>query len=498
MACSSCGTGGGCSTTDGGGCGKSGGCSSGGCNKMNTFDWLADMELMDQPRFNILEVRFKGGRKDFYKNVNNLELYNGDPVVIEVQGGHHVGYISLQGELVRIQMRKRNVPNDDQVKQIYRKATEKDLEKFELARNREAGTLFRTRNIINELKVGMKLTDVEYQADNTKASFFYSAEDRVDFRELIKHLAGEFKIRVEMKQISLRQEAGRLGGIGSCGRELCCSTWLVDFKNVSTSAARYQNLSLNPTKLSGQCGRLKCCLNYELDTYMDALKSIPEVEKPLLTQKGEAYLQKTDIFRRIMWFGYKEDTTWYQLSIDRVNEILEQNRSGVKPTSLELDNLEVKEVEKANKEKIELTRFDDKFKRNSSSSTSNNNKRRKPTPQGEQVKHTPRVNPLEDQTNKPEQNNLNRPQQQQKPRPTQQPNSSPNNQKRNNPEQSAKPINTQQPNPDNTSENSATPRNNNQQRNSRYKGNKPNNNRPPNNPSNDNQKPTTPPEPSNS
>ena len=385
MACSSCGTSGGCSTTDGGGgCGKSGGCSSGGCNKMNSFDWLSDMELMDLPKFNIVEVRFKGGRKEFFKNTNNLELFMGDPVVIEVQGGHHIGYVSLQGELVRIQMRKRNAANDELVKQVYRIATDKDMEKFESARNREAGTLFRTRNVINELKLGMKLTDVEYQADNTKATFFYSAEDRVDFRDLIKRLAGEFKIRVEMKQISLRQEAGRLGGIGSCGRELCCSTWLVDFKNVSTSAARYQNLSLNPAKLSGQCGRLKCCLNYELDTYMDALKSIPAVEKPLRTQRGEAMHQKTDIFRRIMWFGYREETTWYQLSIDRVNEILEQNRQGITPVSLEIDTEEVKEIEKANKEKIELSRFDDKFKRNN---TNNNNKRRKPNPQGDQQRN---------------------------------------------------------------------------------------------------------------
>jgi len=471
MACSSCGTSGGCSTTDGssGGCGKSGGCSSGGCNKMNSFDWLSDMELMDQPKFNIVEVRFKGGRKDFFKNANTLELFMGDPVVIEVQGGHHVGYVSLQGELVRIQMRKRNVANDDLVKQIYRIATEKDMEKFESARNREAGTLFRTRNVINELKLGMKLTDVEYQADNTKATFFYSAEDRVDFRELIKRLAGEFKIRVEMKQISLRQEAGRLGGIGSCGRELCCSTWLVDFKNVSTSAARYQNLSLNPAKLSGQCGRLKCCLNYELDTYMDALKSIPEIEKPLLTQKGEAMLQKTDIFRRIMWFGYREDTTWYQLSIDRVNEILEQNRQGLKPVSLEIDNVEVNVIEKANKEKIELSRFDDTFKRNSNN---NNQKRRKPNPQGDQRNQSPRSNTNERKPNPSLLNTANP-----TPPKPQQPN--PNRNK--NPESGGNTGDNKPSNPNNTP------------RNSRYKGNKPNpNHRPNNNPKPPSDNPTEP------
>jgi hypothetical protein len=195
---------------------------------------------------------------------------------------------------------------------------------------------------VKQYKLAMKLSDVEYQADNTKATFFYSAEDRVDFRELIKQLAGEFKVRVEMRQISLRQEAGRLGGIGVCGRELCCSTWLSDFKNVATSAARYQNLSLNPSKLSGQCGRLKCCLNYELETYMDALKYIPDVEAPLLTEQGEARLQKTDIFRKIMWFGYKEDNNWYPLNVDRVNEILALNKEGKKPATLQIDKEEVR------------------------------------------------------------------------------------------------------------------------------------------------------------
>jgi cell fate regulator YaaT (PSP1 superfamily) len=253
--------------------------------------------------------------------------------------------------------------DDESIKDIYRIASAKDLEKFENARKRENPTIFRGRQVIDNLKLDMKLSDVEYQADNTKATFYYSAEDRVDFRELIKMLATEFKIRVEMRQISLRQEAGRLGGIGSCGRELCCSTWLTDFKSVSTSAARYQNLSLNPTKLSGQCGRLKCCLNYELDTYMDALKGIPAVEEPLVTMKGPAFLQKTDIFRRIMWFGYKEETSWHPLAIDRVNEILALNKKGVNPATLDSDVLELKEENaRVLKEKTELARFDDKFK----------------------------------------------------------------------------------------------------------------------------------------
>jgi cell fate regulator YaaT (PSP1 superfamily) len=295
------------------------------------------MEMPGTSTFEVIEVRFKNGRKDFYRNAEKLSLTTGDAVVVEIPNGHHIGHVSLQGELVRLQMQKKKIANDGDIKKIYRLAHQKDLEKFEDVKKRELPTLYRTREVIREYKLQMKLSDIEYQADNTKATFFYSAEDRVDFRELIKRLAGEFKIRVEMRQISLRQEAGRLGGIGVCGRELCCSTWLGDFKNVSTSAARYQNLSLNPSKLSGQCGRLKCCLNYELETYMEALQDIPKIETPLLTEQGEARLQKTDIFRKIMWFGYSEENTWYPLNVDRVNQILALNREGKKPVSLEED-----------------------------------------------------------------------------------------------------------------------------------------------------------------
>ena len=316
------------------GCKSNGGCSTGGCNKMNVFDWLSNMDMPAQDRFDIVEVRFKNGRKEFFKNADDIPVVTGDPVVVDVPSGHHLGYVSLQGELVRLQMQKKKIANDENIKAIYRIATQKDLEKFEQVKARELPTLFRTREIIRDLKLEMKLTDIEYQADNTKATFYYSADDRVDFRELIKLLASEFKIRVEMRQISLRQEAGRLGGIGVCGRELCCSTWLSDFKSVSTTAARYQNLSLNPSKLSGQCGRLKCCLNYELDTYMEALEGIPEIEAPLLTSKGNATLQKTDIFRKIMWFGYGGENTWYPVNVERVIEVLEMNKRGFKPDSL--------------------------------------------------------------------------------------------------------------------------------------------------------------------
>ena len=351
-----------CGTTKNGkvsGCKNNGACETGGCNKMNVFDWLSNMEMPAANRFEIVEVRFKNGRKDFYRNPENIDLTAGDTVIVEVQNGHHMGNVSLQGELVRLQMKKKNVANDGEIRKIYRLANTKDLEKHEEVKKREMPALHRSREIIRQMKLPMKLSDVEFQADNMKVSFFYSAEERVDFRELIKVLAGEFKVRVEMRQITLRQEAGRLGGIGVCGRELCCSTWLSDFKNVATSAARYQNLSLNPSKLSGQCGRLKCCLNYELETYMDALKHIPEISHPLLTEKGEATLHKTDIFRKIMWFGYKEETAWYPLNVDRVNEILLLNKEGRKPATLDWN--ELIEREPVSVLNSDLERLDRKF-----------------------------------------------------------------------------------------------------------------------------------------
>ncbi len=336
MQGSSCKT---CDVTSTKGCRNNGACKTGGCNKMNVFDWLSDMQLPKELSFNIVEVRFKGGRKDYFKVSDQLPVVTGDAVVVDVPNGHHIGHISLSGELVRLQMSKKQIETtDSSVRNIYRLASPKDLEKYEQVKKRESPTLFRTREIVSELGLDMKLSDVEYQADNTKATFFYSADDRVDFRELIKILASEFKIRVEMRQISLRQEASRLGGIGSCGRELCCSTWLSEFKSVSTAAARYQNLSLNPSKLSGQCGRLKCCLNYELETYIDALKDIPEVEKDLDTELGPAKLLKTDIFKKIMWFGYEQDNNWIPLTAARVREILALNRDGKTPYSLQENN----------------------------------------------------------------------------------------------------------------------------------------------------------------
>jgi len=387
-----------------GGCENNGACGTGGCNKMNVFDWLSNMDMPRQDRFDVVEVRFKNGRKDFYRNTEHLNLTTGDAIIIEAQTGHHLGHVSMQGELVRLQMQKKKVANDDEIKKIYRLANQKDFEKFEEIKKRDLPTLYRTREIIKQFKLNMKLSDVEFQADNTKATFFYSAEDRVDFRELIKQLATEFKVRVEMRQISLRQEAGRIGGVGVCGRELCCSTWLSDFKNVATSAARYQNLSLNPSKLSGQCGRLKCCLNYELETYMDALKGIPEVEAPLLTERGEARLQKTDIFRRIMWFGFKEDNNWYPLNIDRVNEILEMNREGKKPASLSANEHEVKvPVATLNSD---LASMDKKFQDKTRGKKKKKNRNQDRTNNPNQNK-TPNQNPGNPTQNNPNQNRNN-------------------------------------------------------------------------------------------
>ncbi|MEM7106787.1 MAG: regulatory iron-sulfur-containing complex subunit RicT [Bacteroidota bacterium] len=356
MGCSSC------ATSEGivAGCKNNGGCLTGGCNKMNVFDWLSNMDLPVVDKFPYVEVRFKGGRKEFFKNSDNLDLTTGDAVIVDVPNGHHLGHISLQGELVRLQMQKNKIKNHDEIRKIYRIAHLKDIERYEEVCKRESPTLYRTRQIIQDLRLSMKLSDVEYQADNAKATFYYSADERVDFRELIKVLASEFKIRVEMRQISLRQEAGRLGGIGSCGRELCCSTWLSNFKSVSTTAARYQNLSLNPSKLSGQCGRLKCCLNYELETYIEALEEIPTLERPLQIEKGLAKLQKTDIFRKIMWFGYDDENAWHPVSVERVKHIVSLNKSGKKPASLVEDDLLGKEDSSLNSD---LERLDKKFSR---------------------------------------------------------------------------------------------------------------------------------------
>ena len=358
-----------------GGCGSAGGCGSGGCTKLNSFDWLSHMNISTANQFNVVEVKFKGGKKEYFLNTSHLDLHTGDFVVCQMSTGYHIGTVSLQGELVRLQLAKRGIKNHKELQKILRIANEKDLEKHEQAISRDLTTMYRTRELIREQKLKMKLSDVEFQSDNSKATFYYSADDRVDFRELIKRLAGEFRIRVEMRQISLRQEAARVGGIGSCGRELCCSTWLTDFKSIPTAAARYQNLSLNPAKLSGQCGRLKCCLNYELDTYLDALQGIPDVKKPLFTEKGEAFLQKTDIFRRLMWFSYKSDSNWYSITCAQGKEIQEMNKAGKKPLSIE--DLSLFEEIENTKVSInsELDRLDKKFSSKSKPRKKNKNRK---------------------------------------------------------------------------------------------------------------------------
>jgi cell fate regulator YaaT (PSP1 superfamily) len=301
-----------------------------------------------QSPFDIVEVRFKGTRKEFFRIKDNFSLGIGDVVAVESMPGHDVGVVSLSGELVRLQLRKKNIPeNSETVKTLYRKAKQNEIDKWHEMRSKEKPVLMRTRDIIKSLNLQMKLSDVEYQADGKKATFYYTADERVDFRELIKRLADEFKTRVEMRQVGMRQEAGRLGGIGSCGRELCCSTWLTDFRTVTTSAARYQNLALNPAKLAGQCGKLKCCLNYELDSYMDALRDFPNVNTVLETEKGKAFHRKTDIFKRMMWFAFTPeqgqqeaeagyDGNWIPLPVDRVNEIIAMNKKNERPAELRI------------------------------------------------------------------------------------------------------------------------------------------------------------------
>jgi len=374
MGCSS----GGCNTEKNGipaGCNNNGSCgTSDGCNKLSVFDWLGNMNLPEgQNRFDIVEIRFKNSRKEFFRNTNSLNINVGDVIAVESNSGHDIGTVSLTGELVKLQLKKHNVNFDsEEIKKIYRKAKQTDIEKWREAQSLEINTMYRARTIALNLGLQMKLSDVEYQGDKSKAIFYYTADARVDFRELIKLLADEFKVRIEMKQIGARQEASRIGGIGSCGRELCCSSWLTDFRTVSTSAARYQQLSLNPLKLAGQCGKLKCCLNYELDSYLDALKEFPEMDgKKLQTKKGDAFLQKTDIFKRTMWFSYRSDPgVFIPLDLKTVHSILELNAKGEMPEAL---TPSIKFIDKIintepNFENVvgqdSLTRFDRKGKSN--------------------------------------------------------------------------------------------------------------------------------------
>ncbi|MAP55961.1 regulatory iron-sulfur-containing complex subunit RicT [Altibacter sp.] len=362
MGCTSCATG---ANGQPKGCKNNGTCGTDGCNKLTVFDWLSNMSLPgNQEPFNGVEVRFKNGRKHFYQNPEKISLSIGDVVATEATSGHDIGIVTLTGELVRVQMKKKKEnPNPEALPKIYRKASQKDIDVWQKVRDKEAEVQKRSREIAIRLGLQMKISDVEFQGDGSKVIFYYTAEERVDFRELIKEFARAFSTRIEMKQVGFRQEAARLGGIGSCGRELCCSTWLTDFRSVNTSAARYQQLSLNPQKLAGQCGKLKCCLNYELDTYLEALEEFPKSDVKLFTEKGAAVCQKSDIFKRMLWYAYeKEGMNWHPLDLDKVNEIIELNKKGKKVASLEEFIVDIEKPEEEIYSNVvgqdSLTRFD--------------------------------------------------------------------------------------------------------------------------------------------
>ena len=363
MGCSSCSTG-----KDGQprGCKNNGTCGTDGCNKLTVFDWLANISLpLGHEIFDCVEVRFKNSRKEFFRNNEKLTLSIGDIVATESSPGHDVGIVTLTGELVKVQMKKKKVDwTNPDLPKVYRKASQKDIDIWSTARNREEEIKKRSRELAIALGLEMKISDVEFQGDGSKATFYYTAEDRVDFRQLIKDMAKAFSIRIEMRQIGFRQEAARLGGIGSCGRELCCSTWLTDFRYVNTAAARYQQLSLNPQKLAGQCGKLKCCLNYELDAYLDALQEFPKPETKLYTEKGKASCQKIDIFKGLLWYTYDDDSiNWHKLTVEQVSEIVQLNSKKQKVASLEeYASVLVEEDTKNQFENVvgqdSLTRFD--------------------------------------------------------------------------------------------------------------------------------------------
>ena len=407
MGCGSCSTGGGCTPN---GCKSNGSCGTGGCQTMEVHDWLSNLDMPSSYKpFQVTEIKFKGSRKEFFLNNDNIYLEIGELVAVEgPTGGFDVGHVSLTGELVRVQMKRRKTALDQVTKKIYRKATEADVEKWNAAKEMEWETMHKARKLALDLRLSMKISDVDYQADKTKATFFYTADGRVDFRELIKKMAENFRIRIEMRQIGMRQEAGRLGGIGSCGRELCCSTWLTNFKTVSTAAARYQNLSLNTLKLAGQCGKLKCCLNYELDTYLDALKDIPDRIENLDTEAGYARHQKTDIFKKIMWFSYQGDENWIPVAAARVKEIMAMNKAGKKAPNLKEEAIQIAApvvVEKSfDYENVvgqdSLTRLDERSKnrnnnqnKNQKNNRNNNQNRRDRVPNNDKAVNVKPQNP---------------------------------------------------------------------------------------------------------
>ncbi|AZB00927.1 hypothetical protein EG359_15505 [Chryseobacterium joostei] len=394
--------------------------------KLSVFDWLSNINNPTSNRCDFVEVRFKNDRKSFYKNVNNIPLHIGSVVTVESSPGHDVGVVSLTGELVKIQMKKKKFSEELALK-IYRQANQKDLEVWQEARKKEDGVKLEARKIAQRLGLEMKVTDVEYQGDSSKITFYYTADNRIDFRQLIKDYAGSFRTKIDMKQIGFRQEAAKVGGIGSCGRELCCSTWLTDFRSVNTNVARYQQLSINPQKLAGQCGKLKCCLNYELDSYLDALSHFPSSSTTLDTEKGRAFCIKIDVFKKKMWFAYVDHSiAWYDFDIDLVKKLISKNKRGEK--ILPLEDLKQPETSVQTIDLIQENSVDrfEKKNRNNRNNRSNQNKPSNNQGQGQQgqKKNRPERQERPERSDKPVRtenpsaNSGNQPRQQ-KPQPQQ-------------------------------------------------------------------------------
>ncbi|REC64301.1 hypothetical protein DRF65_01625 [Chryseobacterium pennae] len=396
--------------------------------KLSVFDWLSNINNPAPNRCDFVEVRFKNDRKSFYKNVNNIPLHIGSVITVESSPGHDVGVVSLTGELVKIQMKKKKFSEESALK-IYRQANQKDLEVWQEARKKEEAVKLEARKIAQRIGLEMKVTDVEYQGDSSKITFYYTAETRVDFRQLIKDYAGAFRTKIDMKQIGFRQEAAKVGGIGSCGRELCCSTWLTDFRSVNTNVARYQQLSINPQKLAGQCGKLKCCLNYELDSYLDALSNFPSSSTTLDTEKGKAFCIKIDVFKKKMWFAYVDSSiAWYDFDIDLVKKLIAKNKRGER--ILPLEDLKQPETPSQSIDLIQennVDRFEKKNRnnrnRNSQTKQNNNNPGQgQRQPQGEgPKKNRPERQERPNRSEKPENSNANSANQPRQPKPQQQP-----------------------------------------------------------------------------
>ncbi|MEG0187179.1 regulatory iron-sulfur-containing complex subunit RicT [Algoriella sp.] len=502
MGCGSCGT------SNSGlpkGCNNNGACGTDGCGKLSVFDWLSNMKLPNgQEKFNFVEVRFKNDRKFYYKNENNISLNIGDVIAVEGTPGHDIGVVTLTGELVRIQMKKKNLTwEGEDIKKVYRKANQKDIETWQEFREREKQTMIDSRIMAKNHGLEMKICDVEYQGDGAKVTFYYTAEGRVDFRQLIKDYASKFAVRIEMKQIGYRQEAAKIGGIGSCGRELCCSTWLTDFRSVSTAAARYQQLSINSQKLAGQCGKLKCCLNFELDSYLDALNTFPSMESRFETEKGWTHCVKVDVFKKEMWFAYERGgVVWYKFSVEDIQEFLAMSAKGIKTEPLEELAKNVEEVKPDFTDVIgedSLERFERKEKQNrkrkkikkptntTAEKANANTSAIKPQP-AKQKQPNEAKDTLNRTENKPGKNpNQSKKNTQNRPQKNSNPNQNPNQQKQNPPKEKQQPTQNGdqkqgQQNSDQVKEQGNT-RNRNQQK---RKPNNPN----PNNPANqENQQP---------